>query len=407
MEAVEAVEVDRIDPDENALARYSWSLFDQFMPDHTEIVDDVRRDTVEAVVAEIGEDFSFRDLCRSTMAIDALWKQGSYQLTFPWLIMTDKAPLGEIVGTPEEWAKEGRIEWDGVEPPTIQQAVNNITRQVDAKDGKLLKFFQSPTLLEVELTPAADCKKSLDDLFQFSVDHLVVKDSKADNDACELQPGGEQAYVLSAAVKHRQSPGSSDLILMFAEEGSVVVPLRVLNIGQPDWGFGAADPIPGTVRISLFYKAVESLSPGVKISQEEGLGPYPAQLAMDFLDFAEEQRKYDLLNAAQSRDFTQRGGNLEGSSVRGQDSFSRSGNGPDLRDGQDRGDRELDQHSQFGQRGQYSGSSQHGQSFVPWEDRSRDSTPRPPRQPRADRRDGRGRGMGGGRGGRRGGFWGN
>ena len=247
---------------ENPLTRYTWLMFDSLTPGNDKLTEAARRAVFEIVRLreKLEPDFSFGQFCRSEMAIETLWAKPTYQLTHSWIHKTDEDPAGKPL---PEWslkfmAKQGFVKWDGATPATIQDKVEQVTKKMSWQDGVACRYFRGPSLLQVNLQPVEGCEKSLDDLFQFSA--FKWRSGKR-----EARGGIEQAYVLRAAVKHRQGPDESDSIKLFGKDGAEEVPPMATDLKMPDWRFTPAEAIPAGITLSLFYETVSCISPGIKI----------------------------------------------------------------------------------------------------------------------------------------------
>lgn len=285
----------RGEADESALARYSWSVFDPFTHHKDGATEAARKEVIDALVGNLGEDFSFSQVCRSNMAIETLWEKYPYQHTYPWMITSEKDPLGRPGVSDRQLAKHGALRWNGVRPASLQERVNKVTSHRQVKSGTVWVYFQSPALLQVDFDPAEGCGHSLNHLFQFSATRWDVEEDKANGERCRMRKQGEQAYVLRAAVRRRGGPSGSDSIRVFAGDGTETLPPTPTGIEPPDWGFSAADAIPKGCQLSFFY-TTSGVSPGVEISRWDGPRGLPRQLQLRLLDLFEKQAEQDRLD---------------------------------------------------------------------------------------------------------------
>ncbi|KAG8165930.1 hypothetical protein KVR01_004482 [Diaporthe batatas] len=282
---------------ETILDCYSWSLFNPFLHRGDGATEAARKEVVDALAKDLGQDFSFSQLCRSNMAIDTLWSWGAFQLTWPWLHMSDEYPLGKPMLTPKQMAKHGAVSWDGVKPATLQERVNQVSSEEPDNRGTVCIFFGSPRMMQVDLNPGEGCGHSLNNLFHFTATRWELEQDEARPERGWMRRRGEQAYVLIAAVKKRQGPGGSDSIRLFAGDGEETLPPTPTGIRPPDWGFSPSEPVPVGCRLSLFYETTDSTTPSAEIHvRRDGPIGLPREFHLHLLDLFEKQAEHDRLH---------------------------------------------------------------------------------------------------------------
>ncbi|KAI7775612.1 hypothetical protein LA080_006527 [Diaporthe eres] len=120
-------------------------------------------------------DDSFAGVCRSPGFVKAFWADPLLQLTAAHLKVGPDYLQSQMFLDGEDLARQATVAWDGLKPPTLQAAINNITRaEHDGQGNTTYIFFKSLALLQVDLTPAQGSTHSLVDIWRFTADKWTI-----------------------------------------------------------------------------------------------------------------------------------------------------------------------------------------------------------------------------------------
>lgn len=197
-------------------------------------------------------DDSFAGVCRSPGFVKAFWADPLLQLTAAHLEVGPDYLQGQVVLDGEDLARQATVAWDGLKPPALQAAINNITRgEHDGRGNTTYIFFKNPALLQVDLTPAQGSTHSLVDIWRFTCDKWTIVPMHSGVGTGTYEKTGQQTYTIMAVVLHRNSNDGIDFVRLFSRAGKEEVPV---NWRTPTrWPFGLDDAIPAGCKLSLFY----------------------------------------------------------------------------------------------------------------------------------------------------------
>lgn len=254
---------------ENALVRYAWSLFDeQGEKMYGFRLKMARKDALSVIGRGLREDskLSFAELCRSDAMVEALWKHPRFHLTHPGVIKGPKYPTeGSVFRGHEEISKD-TLKWDGADPKTVELLVARVTTVKHILGGytKLI-YFNSPEVIQVDLTTSEDSECRLADQWRFQAWTRVPDPTEDENGLSTLEKGKIISYIVRAIVRHAPGDSGADSIRVFREDGGEQLPEGlVANNPMPDWGFKLGDTLPPGEKLSIFYTYypdIENLPP--------------------------------------------------------------------------------------------------------------------------------------------------
>lgn len=234
---------------EDPITAYIWVDFREDRPGFKESLRGIWDKAIESASRQQdGEtDDSFVGICRSPAFVRAFWANPLLRLTTSHFKVGPDHRQGKVVLEGEELARQAVVTWDGLRPPTVEAAVNNITRKErDDKGNTTHVFFQNPPLIQIDLTTGEGSAQSLRGMW-----HFTAKTYLRDGD---YRKTGEQRYVLMAVVMHRRTADGIDLVRVFGKTGKEQLP-----VAQPepvDWPFPFFDVIPAGTKLTLLYTSL-------------------------------------------------------------------------------------------------------------------------------------------------------
>lgn len=245
--------------DEDAITTYTFADFREDQPGREEVLRKIWGKAMESVTRQQrGEtaDHSFAGICRSPGFVRAFWINTRFQLTTPhwragWAYDERHVVLGG-----EDLARQAVVAWDGVEPATVEEAINSLTfKEIDDRQIMTFAFFRSPRLLQVDFTPGESSKHSLADIQTFSANKWEFIPDPHGMIGGVWKMTGQIRYKIMAIVLHRETKGGVDSVRLFRESGMEELPIGTLQI---QWPFDLDDPIPAGSKITVFYESVST-----------------------------------------------------------------------------------------------------------------------------------------------------
>lgn len=135
--------------EEDDWTKFTWAMFGPTGQDER---------VVKAAAMSMGANpvTPFAQLCRSEKMVDAIWNHssGRFLMTIPRFSVWENATFREESGRVHV-AKEGWLEWDGVEPSSLG-SLADISCFLESKrqNSTTYRIFNNPRLLQVDFTPS-------------------------------------------------------------------------------------------------------------------------------------------------------------------------------------------------------------------------------------------------------------
>lgn len=243
-------------PDEDAITTYTFADFREDQPGREEALLKIWGKAMESVTRQQrGEtaDDSFASICRSPGFVKAFWTNPRFQLTTPHCKTGWAYDERQVVLEGEDLARQAVVAWDGVEPATVEEAINSLTfKDIDDRKITTFAFFRSPQLLQVEFNPGESSKQSLADIQTFSTNKWEFVPDPDGMIGGVWKMTGQTSYKIMAIVLHRESKDDVDSVRLFRENGMEELPMGTLQI---QWPFDLDEPIPAGSKITIFYES--------------------------------------------------------------------------------------------------------------------------------------------------------
>lgn len=242
---------------EDAITTYAWINFrgrqTGFKKSLREIWDEARESATSQQGG--GTDDSFAGICRSPGFVKTFWANPLFHLTTPHWRAGAAYDGRQVVLEGEELARQAVVSWDGLEPPSVEAAVNNVTRKYYDDQGNMtFMFFRSPLLLQVDFTPGVGSSKSLSDIWRFSADKWAFVPDPYGMRKGTWEVTGQQLYTVMAVVLHRESMDGVDSVRLFNTTGREELPITQLKSIR--WPFELDEAIPHGHKLTVFYTSV-------------------------------------------------------------------------------------------------------------------------------------------------------
>ncbi|KAG8166221.1 hypothetical protein KVR01_004773 [Diaporthe batatas] len=238
--------------DEDAITTYTFADFKDGLPWLAESLQEIWEKAKESTQQGGQVDDSFAGICRSPRFVRAFWANPLFRLT------TDHYRVGwqydepHVVLGGDDLARQALVAWDGVEPETLAQAINNLTfKKEDDRRNIISAFFSNPSLLQVDLTPGNGSDKSLADIQTFEADRWAFVPNS--HSPCgKWKVTGQVHYSLMAVVLHRENEDGVDSVRTFRENGQEELLEGVCEIA---WPFDLDEPVPAGRKVTVFYNS--------------------------------------------------------------------------------------------------------------------------------------------------------
>lgn len=267
-----------ISESDSRFVQYVFSHFNQEEPGYADRVSQLAKKALRDATEGMKDDIvpSFARLCRCQGMVDLIWGHPRYRLTQPWVLHGPGQPRGGTVcKSGEEISRDGVLQWDGARPEAIEELVSSVTR-TEAADGAgksgcyKAVYFNSPQLLQLELSQGQGSQCSLMRIWRFWADTYIPGPADGDKNMVQFRKGKKIAYIVTAIVRHRKDPAGSDSIRLFREDGMEILPGGLAaHETVPGWGFGLDDVIPVGEKLSIVYSSYPSLD-GLPRPREAG-----------------------------------------------------------------------------------------------------------------------------------------
>lgn len=249
---------------EDAFVSYAWSLFDeQGDTMYGERLRQSRNAALQVIKPGINGKYNlaFAELCRSSAMVDALWRHPRFHLTHPWIIKGPTYPEEGAVCRGHEEISRDVLSWDGTTPETVEQLVSKVTVTKRSGENTKLVYFNSPQILQVDLTAGVGSTCRLVDHWRFHTHSWVPGPDDDEDDMVLLTKGRMIAYIVTAIVRHKSGDRNGDSIRIFREDGAERLPEggRLMDKPMPDWGFRLGDVVPPGEKLSIFYTSYPSI----------------------------------------------------------------------------------------------------------------------------------------------------
>lgn len=267
-------------PSEDAITTYSWTIFQNSGPGYEDALNELWNKARDSATSQPGGkvDDSFAGVCRGPGFVRAFWANPIFQLTTPHLKVGPDYLQGQVVLDGEDLSRQGTVAWNGLEPPTLAAAVDNITREEHDDQGNTTYiFFQNPALIQVELKPELGSTHSLADISHFTATKRAIEPVRSGIGKGTYEKTGQQTYTIMAAVLHRESDDDVDSVRLLRRGGK-----KKLHSTQPkhaQWPFTVDEAIPVGCKLSVFYMSLPQDKTPLSIKSSRGHAPAPTDSA--------------------------------------------------------------------------------------------------------------------------------